>query len=518
MPLNGNPNQRQTAVLCAAVGAVVFVVYALTSWNYLAEPSPHFHFVDQAWNLMHGRLDTDTPRRHKGQKPRPDDPPGLQDAVDRHLRVGGWNDWASYRVIKLHSGQEVRGVFPYKAEDGTRKHEFWTVDGKMMVIDPTRDAATGCDPKRPHARCDRVDYKISFPPGPAILMMPLVAIFSYRVHDVWFTLFFGALSPVLLLLLLRQWRRAGLLAHTNVEQLWLVAMFAFSTVGWYCANRGSVWFTALTVGVTVHFGYLLAARGARRPVLAGALLGFGVATRTPLLFASVFFLLEALFPDGEWVGRRGSAGWKRAIKQLVAFSVPMAAVGLTLAWYNWARWQNPLEFGHFYLLEGTRAPTRDHGLFNFYFLNHNLSAAITNLPRLTDHPPFVQITRHGLGIFACTPALFALMLRRPRHPDLPPVSDGPQADSLGSIKSRSLARNLAISVFCVGFPALLYQNDGWQQFGYRFALDFWPLLIGLFALKIGPVSLGVRVLIVLGMIVQLFGAITFGRADAFYYG
>jgi len=494
-----------------AVGVGVLVIYALFSWDFLVKPSPHFHFLDQAAGFLDGKLQTDTPRRWKGQRPRDDDRPGLQEAVDRHLAVGGWNDWASYRVLVLAGGEEVRGVFPYKNNKGPRRNEFWTVDGKMMVIDVTRDLATGCDPERPAAKCDRVEYKISFPPGPGLLLMPFVAVFGYNVNDVWFTLLFAAASPVLLLLWLRRLRAGGFIHHRNGELIWLVAMFALGTVALYCGIRGSVWFTALTLGVTMHFGYLLAAQGARRPVLAGAILGFGVATRTPLLFASVFFLFEALYEDGLWLGGDGMNGFKRALRKLLLFAAPMAAVGIALAWYNWARWQNPLEFGHFYLLEGTRAPTRDHGLFNFFFLNHNLSAALTNVPRISDQAPFVQVTRHGLGILACTPALLALIGGREPHD-----SDPVEPDMVR--KRRVLGRNLAIGIFAVAFPALLYQNDGWQQFGYRFSLDFWPLLMGLFALRIGNVSRGVKVLIVIGIVVQAFGAVTFGRFEHFYYG
>ena len=220
--------------------------------------------------------------------------------------------------------------------------------------------------------------------------------------------------------------------------------------------------------------------------------------------------MEAIRPDGRWFGGDGKAGVLTAARKLALFSVPMAAVGIGLAWYNWARWQNPLEFGHFYLLEGTRAPTRDHGLFNFFFLNYNMPALFTNLPRIVDHAPYLQITRHGLGILACTPALLALFGGRPAHPS------APAEDPMGA-RRNALAKHLGIAIFCVAFPALLYQNDGWQQFGYRFSLDFWPMLIGVFALRIGRVSKGVKALIVLSIIVQAFGAVTFGRFEHFYY-
>ncbi len=508
-----DPSSTQARLRIFAVGVVVTVVYALSSWNFLPTPSPHFHFTDLAWSFLNGRVDTDTPRRHANGKPQPGDPPGYQAAIKRATNGGkaGWNDWASYRVLVLKGGEEVRGVFPYKNEKGPRKHEFWTVDGKLMVIDVAKDLKRGCDPKRKWARCDRVEYKVSFPPFPAVVMMPFVAVFGFNTNDVVLTLLFGAASAMLLLYWLNRLHGQGLLRHSARDRLWLVAMFAFGTVSWYCAIRGAVWFTALTMGVTVHFLFLLAAQGARRPLLAGLLLGLGVATRTPLLFASVFFPLEALFEGGRWLGGEGRVGALRAARKIALFALPAALVGLALAWFNWARWQNPLEFGHFYLLEGTRAPTRDHGLFNFIFLNHNLSAALTNLPRLSAQAPYVHITRHGLGILACTPALFALFGGRTQHP----TETAPEPDL--ERRRASLVRNLAIAVGCVAAPALLYQNDGWQQFGYRFALDFWPALMGVFALRVGHLSRKVKALIVLGMVVQLFGAVTFGRMEWFYY-
>ncbi len=510
MPHRQRPSWRRLAL----VGLAVATVYAATSGKLLLQPSPHFHFTDLANSFLHGRVDTDTPRRHGHSRPQPGDPPGYLEAIRRATDGGknGWNDWASYRVLVLKDGQEVRGVFPYLHETTPRKQEFWTVDGKLMVIDVNRDLKVGCDPSHPTARCDRVEYKVSFPPFPAVVMMPVVAVLGYHTNDVILTLLFGALSAMLLLWWLARLRREGLLHHSPGDQLWLVAMFAFGTVAYYCAIRGAVWFTALTMGVTLHFAYLLAAQGARRPMLAGLLFGLGVATRTPLLFAGVFFPLEALFHNGRWLGGDGRDGAMAAARKILLFALPAAAIGVLLAWFNYARWQNPLEFGHFYLLEGTRATTRDHGLFNFYFLNHNLSAAFTNLPRPSAAAPYLQITRHGLGILACTPALFALFGSPTRHP-----TDEAGPASLAEVRRRSLVRNLAITVFCVAAPALVYQNDGWQQFGYRFALDFWPALMGVFALRVGHLSRRVKALILLAILVQTFGAVTFGRMEWFYY-
>ncbi len=517
MPLLVSLATRAARLRALAVAIVVALGYAATSGPLLLQPSPHFHFVDMAQSFLHGRLDTDTPRRSLGMAPKPGDPPGLQEAVDRHLRgangqSNGWNDWASYRVLTLKGGETVKGVFPWKDTPGARQHEFYTLDGRLMIIDPDKDLRRGCDPKRPGAACDDVVYQVSFPPFPAVVMLPLTAVRGYKVNDVLVTLAFAVLSAVLLLYWLERLANAGLLGLNSRERLWIVALFAFGTVAFYCSVRGEVWFTALVMGMTLHIAYLTAAQGARRPLLAGLLLGLGVATRTPLLFAGIFLPLEALFPEGRWLGGRGKAELGPALRKLVLFGLPLLVIGAVLAWFNWKRWQNPLEFGHFYLLEGTRAPTRENGLFSFVFLNHNLGTAILNMPRLLLESPFVLISRHGLGILACTPAFFALLRRPPSAPE------GAQpTDANREAARRGLMRNLTLTVAAVALPGLFYQNDGWQQFGYRFAMDFLPALMGLYALRLPRLTRGLKALIVLSIVVQLFGALTFGRLEQFYY-
>lgn len=510
-PTEGRPLRTRLAV----VGLVVAAVYAATSANWLLKPSAHFHFVDMAESFLHKRLDTDTPRRSAGQRPKPDDPPGFQEAVERATRDGrgnavGWNDWASYRVMQLKGGEVVRGVFPWKDQPGSRAHEFHALDGRVMLIDPDKDVRvgnctglagiSGVNPTNTFRKCDDVVYQVSFPPFPAVAMLPLVALWHYKLNDVLFTLAWAVAAAMLWLAWLARSRRDGLTAHDDREQHWLAALFAFGTVAWFCSIRGEVWFTAQIMGLALHVAYLLAARGAERPLLAGVIMAAGVATRTPLLFsAAVFLPLEALFPDGQFLGR----GWRKAAVQLGLYALPLLAMGAALAWFNYARWGNPTEFGHYYLLEGTRAPTREHGLFSFWFLNHNLGTGLLNLPQLSFDAPFVLITRHGLGLLACTPVLATLLGR------------GPDRDA--SPRESALFRHLLWTALAVALPGFLYQNDGWQQFGYRFALDFLPPLLAAFAVATPTLTRKHKALIVLGMVVNLFGAVTFGRMDQFYY-
>lgn len=483
--------------LPALIFVVVAVVYSITSWNRVLEPSPHFHFIDLAQSFMDGRLDTDTPRRRRNQEPKPDDPKGFQEAVNRALtdekgNAQGWNDWASYRQITLIGGETVSGVWPWKDESGSkRKHEFVTLSGDTMVIDPDTDVAKGCG-EQSWKKCDETRYYISFPPFPAIVMMPFVALWGYFTNDVVITILIAAINAVIMLLMLQQLVRRGYSTRTTREHVWFVALFAFGTVTYFSSIRGEVWFTALVIGLSLNTAYLMAALDARHPFLAGLFLALGFATRTPILFAGMFFATQLFIPaSGEHYP------WMTRLKKVVLFALPCVAVGVALMIYNEARFERFGEFGHSYLAEGSRDSIRRHGLFSFWFLNRNLSAMLTNMPVFTATAPFVHITRHGLGLLVTTPVFFLLFRPIPGN--------------------RRLIVALLATILATVIPALLYQNTGWAQFGYRFSLDWTPFMFALLAVDARPITKKYIVLILFSILVNLFGAITFGRASAYYY-
>ena len=59
---------------------------------------------------------------------------------------------------------------------------------------------------------------------------------------------------------------------------------------------------------------------------------------------------------------------------------------------------------------------------------------------------------------------------------------------------------------------LFYQNSGYVQFGYRFALDVTPYLVMLLSVGKVPVNRWTKTLIILGILVNLVGAIVFKRS------
>jgi len=521
---------------------------SLSSWNYLSGPSKHFHFIDLAESFLQGRLDTDTPHRRKGGDPLPGDPPGLQAAVDRQLdsKKSGWNDWVAYYEVTLKSGERFRGVWPWKnRKKGRPGHDRrdtfvtlsrdWvefhkTGDVMRLCVDrpgsdepeildawrarkknaaaraacaaPPEEAPRRCGADQTRVTCIQKRHFVSFPPGPAVLMLPLVAIWHYHLNDVLFTLAFAAGAAVLLFALLGLLRRRGYAALRERDRWVITALFVFGTVFHFSAIRGQVWYTALVLGVFFHVGYLFFALELRRPLMAGLFLAFGFAARVTMVFPALFFGLQILLVRRPW--DREGVTWR--LGKIAWFAVPAVAAGVGLMLYNHARFDSAFEFGHRFLLDGTRNSIVDHGLFSTWFLPGNLAAAITNVPKITATWPYVKITGHGLSLLATTPVFFYLLW--PRRGDR-------AAEGLDRYHW-PMRRILWVTVAATALPGLLYQNTGWFQFGYRFGLDYVPLLFALLAMDQRPRGRLFYALVVVSVAVSTFGAVTFQRFPVFY--
>ena len=114
------------------------------------------------------------------------------------------NDWASYIVLELKGksaerfGPKVSGFFTRRKG---KPNQFQTVSRETIDI-PSRDRGA-----------KKTRHFVSFPPGPAVLMMPWVAAVGYGANDVVFTVVMAALNLVFFLLL-----RYGFMVISNQIQ------------------------------------------------------------------------------------------------------------------------------------------------------------------------------------------------------------------------------------------------------------------------------------------------------------
>lgn len=458
-------------------------IFGATAGQRLVRPSTDTHFVYQAESWLHRRLDLGGPPPHQ-------------------------NDWAEVETLTLRSGRKVSGMF--LRANPTR---FRTLSGFVDDIASTDIVAR-----------ERKFY-VSFPPFPSMLMLPFVAVFHHRTNDVLLTVLLAGLVPALLYLLLRRIPRA--LDRTNTESppesfdLWLTVMFGIGSVFYFSAVQGQVWFTAHIVASLLAVLFLLCLFPLR-PLACGFLCGALFLTRPQMASMGLLFVLELLrrgadspaYPSLRLLQRELVPTLRKLAKPLVLFALPaatLAGLGVTL---NWLRFGRLFEFGHSFLQTIQADNIQRFGLMNYQFLPRNLATALTLLPKLLPQFPYVQVSYHGLALWFTTPALlFLLWPQRPLW--LPSPIDREPAQE----RSRQLRLGICLTIVPIALASLLYQNSGFVQFGYRFSLDYMVLLVLL--LRLGsptiPGSLLFRVCVVFGVVINLFGALTFNRMGAFYF-
>ena len=399
-------------------------LYCLTAGARLAHPSPNNHYVHLADAWLNGRLDLG-----------PDAP--------------GTNDWACFDTIE-------RGPCP-----------------------PGRYAFSTSDP-------DRYRWYVSFPPLPAALLLPLVAVFGLNTLDVLVWTFLAALAPMLLFVVLRSLRQTGRSDRSTRDELGLTAIFGAGSVYYFVAVQGTVWFAAHVVGTIFVCLHLWATLGMRRPGLAGLTLGLAFLCRPATIFVGSLSIVEALS-----AGRRSSG---TTLRLLASFALGLLGPLAFAVWYNSVRFDDPFEFGHRFLQIRWRDRIETWGLFSLHYLPRNMTVFFLSLPWLVADFPFIRISRHGLALWFTTPNL---LWAWPKRID-------------------SMIAGLGLAVVLTAGCTLLYQNTGWVQFGYRFALDYMPLLFVLIALSGRRFGRLFWMLAAFSIAVNTFGAVTFDRYPQFY--
>ena len=437
------PERRWAPLVLLGLGLLVFGAVA---GSRLGRQSTDPHFVYQADAWLHGKLAIDPPP-----------PKG--------------DDWAKVETVELDDGTTARGR---RLTSKKKKGVFRTTGGEEI-------------PTKRIRRSLATTHYVSFPPFPAVLMLPDAAARGREANDVLPTVLVAALVLPLAFLTLGRLRAAGLSQRTPGEDVWLVVCLAFGTVLFFSAVQGRVWFTAHVVGVALALGYVWCTVEARHPIGAGLCLAAAAMTRTPMAFMFPLFLFEA------WRVCQGDR--RRFAITCARLAAPVAVVAAVAMAYNAARFGSPTEFGHSYLAVRQQGQMEESGLFSYAYLSRNLAVALALLPSFSADPPHVVIGGHGLALWFTTPILFFLLWPRERGAWHWP---------------------LWLTVAMVALPSLLYQNSGWLQFGYRFALDYMVLLVLLLAIGGRPLGRAGKILIAVGVAINLFGAVTFARDNRFY--
>ena len=322
---------------------------------------------------------------------------------------------------------------------------------------------------------------IPFPPLPAVVLLPFVAIWGMATGQAFLAVVLGAVDVGLALWLLgRLSIRAGLRAA-------LTAFMGAGTALWYASSTGTTWFLAHLVALGLTLAAVAIALdaddraaalepGAPRPrldgrqVVAGLLLGLAVTSRLTVAFGVVFLL---------FVGGGGS--WtRRAVGAALGMAIPVGA----LLVYNLAvsgTLFNPV-YESLYRYEVWAYPDLDYhaawSLQDVRYLPQNLGIMLGGLP---DVMPSCKagVPREIWSAVGCSWVV-------PRPVGMSFLLTSPAwllaAAALPLLRDRRVAGGL-LATLVIALVNLMHFSQGWVQFGYRFSLDFAPFLLV-------PVALG----------------------------
>jgi len=291
-------------------------------------------------------------------------------------------------------------------------------------------------------------YYVAYPPMPAILLMPFVAVWGSSFPQQVASCLFGGVSVGLAYLVF------GEFAYRTRVRLLLTAAFGFGTVLWYVSEVGSVWYISHSAAEMLSLVALLFALRRERPLAVGLFLGMAAISRLPVGLTAPFYLamlLDLGFPP------RLPADLAAAARRTLLFVFGLAVpVGLYLV-YNYARWGSIVDESYVLIPGVLQDPIyAKHGILSIWYIPRHIYAIFLRSWNFVDDPPYFQPSWWGLSIFLTTP-LFAWLGRARLWRD-PRVTWAAIGIALGLV------------------PIVTHGNVGISQFGYRFSLDVQPLL------------------------------------------
>ncbi|MBI2776909.1 MAG: hypothetical protein HYX57_06565 [Chloroflexi bacterium] len=356
---------------------------------------------------------------------------------------------------------------------------------------------------------------LPFPPLPAIVLMPFVALWGLATDERAVSVVIGAINVGLC------WWALGKLPVSRPVRLAVTIFFGFGTVFWYAAGLGTTWFFAHVVSLSPALLAVGVALGGdpgadadrragradlraglrasladlraglrnplslidRRQFVAGLLLGLAATARLTIVFGAPFFL---------FVGSGSVA--RRAVSAGLGAVIP---VGLLLG-YNLATTGSLFHPGYEYLYRleanGYRALGYNPAwsIEDIRYLPQNIRIMFGSLPALL---PANVPSGLGPGGALCTApdavrGLFDVScpIALPRDIGMSIILTSPAylyvIPALRRFRVSRLVAGSALAVLSIMIVNLMHFSQGWVQFGYRFSNDFVVFALPLVALGI----------------------------------
>ena len=236
-----------------------------------------------------------------------------------------------------------------------------------------------------------------------------------------------------------------LIKKDKILAIWSGLLAGLGTIIWFLSATGSSWYLGQITAAFFLTAALVEALDKKRAMIIGLLLGAAYLSRIHTLVSLPLFLY--LVKGKSW------------IKTCFKLSLGIAPFILFNFSYNFVRFGVIWDKGYFLLpliLNELNTPWFAKGVTNLAYIPNNLKTAFWSFPKLLSHPPYIQPSWAGLAIWITTPAFIFSFF----------------APTKERVVKFSWLATLAIFLIVAS-----HGGTGWTQFGYRFAVDFYPFLI-----------------------------------------
>ncbi|MER3445509.1 MAG: hypothetical protein C4291_01130 [Candidatus Dadabacteria bacterium] len=193
-------------------------------------------------------------------------------------------------------------------------------------------------------------FYVIYPPMPAILLMPFVAVWGPTFNQTLGSVLFGSLNVSLFYILM------GRLTQDLRIQIWMTLLFGFGTIHWYIASVGSAWYLAHVVSFLFLTLAIYETFTNRRPFLIGLLLGASYWSRLPTILSLPFFIIML---SDMWLlkSKEGSILGKINLKPLIRLGSGVGVFVLVNFTYNFLRFHTPFDVAYF--MSGIDTPSHE---------------------------------------------------------------------------------------------------------------------------------------------------------------
>jgi hypothetical protein len=280
-------------------------------------------------------------------------------------------------------------------------------------------------------------YAVVYPPAPAVVSIPFVLIFGTKFEQQILSQIMGALAAFV-------W---GLIAYQKsgkrATSLWIFLLAGLGNIIWYLSSNGSAWYMGqvsafLFITLTIYESI----NKKRLPLL---ILYFGLAFFSRLQVVLALPLILYLNRD-----------WLKNLRKLFSFILGISSFGIIYGIYNYLRFGSFIETGYSLIPGVLSEPWFQKGIFNVGYIPNHLRVIFASMPIFLHRFPFIKPSWGGLAIWITSPVFIYSLF--------------------ANIKNRSVQITW-FSLILIALVVFSHGSTGFAQFGYRFAVDFYPLIL-----------------------------------------